>query len=64
MGASYISDISAVDVQGIVNKEQARKDHIAQLRRMTLRMDTRAPSSLPFRKNQAVLEDPEFMSTL
>lgn len=64
MGASYISDISAIDVQGIVNEEQARKDHIAQLRRMTLHLDIRAPSSLPALENLKVLSDPEFVEAL
>jgi hypothetical protein len=64
MGASYISDISAIDVQGIVNKEQARKNHIEQLRRMALHLDMRAPSGLPFQENQRLFNEPEFVELL
>jgi len=60
----YISEILAINVQATINKEQSRKDHIQQLRRMTLYLDIRAPLELPFRENQRVLTDPKFMALL
>jgi len=64
IGASCISEISAIDVQATVNEEQSRKDRIQQLWRITLHLDIRAPSELPFRENQRVLTDPEFIALL
>jgi hypothetical protein len=61
MGESYISNISGVDVQGIVNGEDVRKDHIRQLRSMSLHLNLRARNTLLFEENQAILEDPELV---
>jgi hypothetical protein len=61
MGASYISSISGVDVQGIVNHEALRQDHIRLLRSMRLHLNPNAPSQLPFAECKAVLDHPELV---
>jgi hypothetical protein len=42
MGEYYISNISAIDVQGLVNNGQQRRDHIQQLRGMSLNLNLQA----------------------
>ena len=59
MGASYISSLSAVDVQGIINQETIRQDHIQMLRSMRLHLNLDVRTSLPFQHCMAILEDPE-----
>ncbi|KAH8595168.1 hypothetical protein B0O99DRAFT_687011 [Bisporella sp. PMI_857] len=61
MGESYISNISAIDVQGIINHESLRQDHIRMLRSMRLNLNPNAPTSLPFLENKAVLEHPDLV---
>lgn len=60
MGASYISNISGIDGQGLINEEQMRQDHIRQLRSMSLHINMNAPNKLLFDENQKILDDPEY----
>lgn len=61
MGAPYISDISRIDVQGIVNGDNIRKDYIRQFRSISLHLNLQAKNKLLFEKNQAILKDPELV---
>jgi hypothetical protein len=61
MGESYISNISAVDVQGIINDEPLRQDHIQKLRSMRLHLNPNAPIHLLFLECKAVLDNPELI---
>ncbi|KAH9210601.1 hypothetical protein DL95DRAFT_393367, partial [Leptodontidium sp. 2 PMI_412] len=61
MGAYYISNLSAVDVQGIVNQETIRQDHIQMLRSMRLHLNLDVRTSLPFQHCMTILENPELV---
>lgn len=61
MGEHYISNLSGVDVQGIVNKETVRQDHIRLLRSMRLNLNTDAPNSLSFSAYEELWSHPSLV---
>jgi len=64
MGAYYISSISGVDTQGIVNGTAQRKDHIQQVRSMSLNLNIHIPERLPFAELEKVRKDAKYVSLL
>lgn len=64
MGENYISNISAIDTQGIINKDGQRHDHIQQLRGMSLNLNLDIPINLPLLENQALHQDEEYLQLL
>lgn len=57
LGASYVSNISGIDAQNIVNGQEIRRDHIRLLRSKRLHLNLKVPMELPYHKNLEVLED-------
>jgi hypothetical protein len=61
MGAFYVSHISGVDVQSSAHSQVPRKHLIDALRRMSLNVNSTAPTELPLAENQKILDSPVFI---
>lgn len=61
MGASYVSPLSAIDVQALVNHEKVRRDHIQILRSMRLHIRLDLPIDLPFSESMKLLQHEELI---
>ncbi|CAG8975982.1 hypothetical protein HYALB_00011537 [Hymenoscyphus albidus] len=65
MGAFYISNISGIDGQSILNNQTQRKDHIQQLRGMSLNLNLYASViNLTTDDNQSIMNNPEYSQAL
>lgn len=61
IGAHYISNLSPVDVQGIVDQETVQQDHIQMLRSMRLHHNLDFRTSLPYQHCITILEHSELL---